>query len=122
MEKIYKELINEKRMLEEIIKKREIASKILEEFGEALNSGDAGRCRELADKSYSAVLEQALAIADGINYLKDISEKFNFSEEGKKIVEAVKRELQISYNLSSRELRAIMGVQIMYGLTNAPSE
>ncbi len=109
-------------MLEDILKKQEAASKILRELEAAKNEGDIEKCKELSDKAYVAMLEQSLAIAEEINHFKEISEKYNFSEEGRYRIEAVKQSLNASYSVCSRSLRRILYFQEKYNFTNAPKE
>ena len=109
-------------MLEDILKKKEIIKKVSEKLLEAINMGEIERCKELSDEFYEALLEQSFIIAEEMNYLKENLERFNFSEEGKKRIEEVQKALEISYNLCTKELRAMMDFQRKYNLTNAPED
>ena len=122
MEKIYKELINEKKMLEDIIKKRQRVKEIIEKFMEAAGNKDIERCRELADGIYIAVLRQSLEVANEINCIKDILGGVILPERERENLEYMKKRLQECYEISSKEMRFILEVQKKYNLTNAPEE
>jgi len=109
-------------MLEDIIKKRQRVKKIVEEFMEAANNKDIERCRELSDRIYMAILEQSLEVANEINCIKDILEGVILPERERENLEYMKKRLQECYEMSSNEMRFILGAQKRYGLTNAPEE
>jgi hypothetical protein len=107
-------------MLEDIAKKREVVRRIIEQLNEAAENENHEKFKELMDRGYVASLEQSLAIAGEINFIRESLDKKDIPEYYREYLKKMMDGLQSIYNFSAMELRLLTIAGQRYGLTNAP--